>query len=257
MYLSKRNQVYYLWYIDHRGKKCKVSTGSSSKREAYEFLRTFREEKKEEPNKRLSLMQLEQEIMNYVNGTYAPGTAKLYQSAWNIFLILVGDLGISEVNMFHADKFKVVRLKTVSPVTVNMQLRTLRASFGMPIRWGFLTKNPLSGMSLASVLEKAPEYFTIEEFESFLSLIDKKWFRDMVTFAASTGARQAEVLNLRWDDIDLSRKVVRIQSSATFKTKSGKMRVLPLGGGVSTLLDERSKEGKTEYVFTLNGKKIG
>ena len=249
MYLSKRNHVFYLWYIDERGKKCKVSTGSSSKRLAYEFLRTFQQDKKESVRKSISLTQLKQEVMAYVEGSYAPGTAKLYGAAWRNFLNLVGDIGINEVVMRHADRFKVARLKSVSPVTTNMHLRILRASFGMAVRWGFIDKNPFSMVRLASVHEKAPEYFSVEEFDKFISVIDRKWFRDIVTFVALTGCRQSEVLNLKWEDVDLDRRVVRIQSSASFKTKTGKMRVLPLSNAAWTLLNEVSKEEHRDFVF--------
>lgn len=92
MYPSRRNNIFYLWYIDERGKKCKVSTGSSSKRLAYEFLRTFEQDKKESARKSISLTQLEQEVMTCVDGSYAPGTAKLYRAAWRNFLGVVGDI---------------------------------------------------------------------------------------------------------------------------------------------------------------------
>lgn len=140
MYLSKRNNVFCLWYIDERGKKCKVSTGSSSKKSAYEFLRTFKQDKKESARKSISLTQLKQEVMAYVDGSYAPGTAKLYRAAWRNFLGVVGDIRLNDVGMFHADRFKVTGLKTVSPVTTNMHLRCLRASFGWLFGGGSWTR---------------------------------------------------------------------------------------------------------------------
>ena len=41
MFLSKRCGVYYLFFTDFQGKRCKCSTGAHTKSDAVEFLRKF------------------------------------------------------------------------------------------------------------------------------------------------------------------------------------------------------------------------
>jgi integrase len=55
--------------------------------------------------------------------------------------------------------------------------------------------------------------------------------------------RRGEIINLRWTDVDLERRVVQIQSRGTFKTKQGKRRTIPLSDTAVYLL--KSRKGKT------------
>ena len=57
-----------------------------------------------------------------------------------------------------------------------------------------------------------------------------------VVLALSTGARQSEVMTLRYSQIDFNRKIITLHD-----TKNGDKRALPLVGSAFTLLQERAK----------------
>jgi integrase len=57
-----------------------------------------------------------------------------------------------------------------------------------------------------------------------------------------TGARKREVLDARWEDMDLARQFWRIAF-----TKSGRERHVPLSAAAITLLNQIPKQG--EYIF--------
>ena len=57
-----------------------------------------------------------------------------------------------------------------------------------------------------------------------------------VLLALTTGARQAEIMTLRWGQIDLKRQVITLN-----KTKNGEVRAIPLVGEAFNLLKDRSK----------------
>lgn len=57
-----------------------------------------------------------------------------------------------------------------------------------------------------------------------------------VVLALSTGARQAEIMTLRYGQIDFTRKVITLT-----QTKNGETRALPLVSSAFTLLQERAK----------------
>lgn len=57
-----------------------------------------------------------------------------------------------------------------------------------------------------------------------------------VVLALSTGARQAEIMTLRFSQIDFNRKIITLNT-----TKNGDTRSLPLVGNSFSLLQERSK----------------
>ena len=57
-------------------------------------------------------------------------------------------------------------------------------------------------------------------------------------------------------DVDLTARVVRIRSSPTFKTKQGKRRVVALNNTAFLLLQSQAHHSPSDYVFTLNGRKV-
>ncbi len=57
-----------------------------------------------------------------------------------------------------------------------------------------------------------------------------------VVLSLTTGARQAEIMSLRWGQVDFTRQVITLHA-----TKNGERRALPLVGEAFTLVQERSK----------------
>lgn len=85
---------------------------------------------------------------------------------------------------------------------------------------------------------------------------DENQLREPAVFTVCTILRQGEILNLRWSDVDLIRRVLTIQTSATFKTKGGRGRTIPLSESATALLHSRQARSVSEYVFTLKDKPI-
>jgi integrase len=119
-----------------------------------------------------------------------------------------------------------------------------------------LPRSPLEGVSLARVPEREPAYYRREQFQRLLDRIRESWLRDVVLFAAVTGMRQGEILSLRWDQVDFRARVARLSSSASFKTKTGKRRSVPLGDTAIKLLRARESGHGSGVVFTLRGRPL-
>lgn len=141
-------------------------------------------------------------------------------------------------------------------MTLNIELRTLRAAFFYAVRWEMLKANPFSHVPLCRIPERSPAFFTASDFQALISTIKERWLRSVIVLAACTGMRRGEIANLKWGDISTPERVVRIQSDSTFRTKAGKRRVIPLNNAAVRLLSELRQCEQTEYVVTLNGKKI-
>jgi integrase len=100
-----------------------------------------------------------------------------------------------------------------------------------------------------------PMYLTPEDFQKLLSVIHYGWFRDLVRFAVSTMMRVGEIVNLKWSSIDLERRLILVENTETYRTKTRKSRVIPMNEWVYYFLVQ--KERKSEYVFTFpDGKSL-
>ncbi|MFH0990277.1 MAG: tyrosine-type recombinase/integrase [bacterium] len=251
---KRSNGFWYILFTDE-GKIRWKSTGQTHKREALRALTEFETllRAKQIPK---NLEQFIREFLQYARGNYSPGTVYLYELALNHFLVVTGNIPLSKVTAKHFDLYRIKRLEAISPVTVNIELRTLRAFLNTALRWNLIEKNPFSGLKLVMVPEQTPIFFTRDDFQKLMNIIKEQCLREVVLFATLTGLRRGEIINLRWSDVDLPRKVITVQSNPTFRTKQGKRRVIPLSETAIYLLHSKCSKVYGEYVFLLNGQKI-
>jgi integrase len=186
----------------------------------------------------------------------------LYRHALKRFQHVTGDIALTEVTAEHFDRFKSRRLtakterkrnpKPRSVMAVNMELRTLKAAFSVAKRWRLIERHPFVECSLCPAPECPAAFFSPEDFERLIGTIPERWLREAVLFAVLTGIRRGELLSLTWPQVDFSRRVLCIQNSPTFRTKSGKRRIVPLSDTAVYLLKGRRGLSGSEFVFTKN-----
>ena len=198
-------------------------------------------------NKSLLSNQIK-EFLDHIGSTCGVKTCKIYEHALRRFLTLTGDIPVSDINQRHFDKFVTESVKTISNISVNVQIRALKAFFSCLKRWQVLSSNPLDGAKQLQVPEKMPAYFSEEELGQYLNTIKQDpWLYEIVVFAVLTGARLGEIVNLQWKDVDLSNRRILIQSSLSYQTKNGKIRGIPIN---ENLWKSLSAKGEREgYVF--------
>lgn len=99
--------------------------------------------------------------------------------------------------------------------------------------------------------KKARDWLTPEQWTKLYAELPKH-MKPMAQFAVSTGLRQANVLGLTWDRVDVARKIVWIEAE---DMKSGKSISIPLSEEALHVL--KNQEGQhAEFVFTYRSKPI-
>jgi integrase len=254
-YLSRRNNgVYYVGQLVNGQRKWK-STGKRTKAEALLVLKQF-DAIRSQPLPVATLSQFKIKFLPYVQATFAHRTYLFYRVAMGHFLRIVGDIPLREISAEHVDRFVSERLSQVRAVTVDVELRTIKAAFNVARRWELLEKNPVVGVKRPTIPERPPTFFTKTQFAELMKAIDADWLREIVRFAVLTGLRLGEITHLQWPQVDFDRKVIAVQSSRTFRTKNGKRRVVPMSDSVHELLKAIRARSDTEYVFSIKGKRI-
>ena len=256
MFLSKLpHGIYYLFYQDEKGKRQKVSTRCRMKTDAYRFLQIFRAEERTASG-RIRLSQFVDEFLAYAKTAYAKRTVLIYRNCLQKFLTFVGDRSIVSLNAKHLDDYKAFRLGHVQPVTVNIEVRQIKAAFRTAVRWNMIHQSPFDGVTQCRVPDKPPVYLSRADFERLLSIVKENWLRELIVFAVLTGMRRGEIVNLKWSQVDFERRLICVQTDSTFRTKNGKRRLVPMHDAVYAMLRERVGRSFSEYVFTLNNEKI-
>ncbi len=140
-----------------------------------------------------------------------------------------------------------------APATVNRSLALLRRAYNLGRKASPPKVTRLLNFEMLSEQNARQGFLEPDEYRAILRELPVH-LQLVLTFAYFTGCRRGEILKLRWSQIDLLARVVRLPPSAT-KNRDG--RVIPLASELITALEihlERQKqiEGSDDRVFRYN-----
>ena len=135
------------------------------------------------------------------------------------------------------DELQALKLKGASPATTNRYLACLRKALSLAVEAGHLESNVLFRFHQAKEAPARQPNLSPEE-ERELVAKATPWAAWLIRMALATGARQGELLALRWGDVDFANSAIIIRNS-----KSGDSRRIPLPGYLAAEMVAR-KEGK-------------
>jgi integrase len=136
----------------------------------------------------------------------------------------------------------------VSPHTASYARKVLSRAINVALKWGDVTRNVAALSEAPRVEERAIEFFTPEQARAFLAAVKGHRLEALYRVALALGLRKAEIVGLRWDDIDFAACTIRITSivqreegkvtRSPTKTKAGG-RTLPLPPVMLLALQQR------------------
>ena len=147
MKIYQRGRIWYLTFTV-RGKRVQESTGTADRRKAEKFYaKRLSEVERGEyaQSARITLTQFGQQYLDY---------AKANKRSWirdeQIMRHLsqaFGSSQLADIGVFQIERYKLDRLKAVSPATVNREIALLKHMFILAEHWQlFFGKNPVKGV---------------------------------------------------------------------------------------------------------------
>lgn len=224
MGLYRRGKIY--WYcITYQGKRMQASTGTDNRRVAekihakvlseliegryFENLRAKSITFKEMAEKYLGKYQKQRDITSLKS-----------------LLPFFGDISLSGITTELVSDYRDERLKVVKPATVYQELALMRRMYNVARKeWKWVKDNPVADLSFSVGNKNARTRWLSPEEEKRLldSATNPLWLRPLLFLALHTGMRRGEMLDLKWNDLDFSRKLIVIQRS-----KNGEKRSIPM-----------------------------
>ena len=198
--------------------------------------------------KRITFAEFAKEFMGKQAGK-AASTVKNYEQACRLYFVpLFGNRYLSNIRPKHVEDFKQDRVKTAKPGTVNLELILLGAILNAAVTWGYLKENPAKNVKPFRIPEKEPPYLTRDQVAA-LYRVCRGWVRTFVALALNTGMRASEILSLKWEDVDLRKRVIKIRSDEEFTTKGRRNREIPVNDFLSRVLQRHPKHITNPHVF--------
>jgi len=168
-----------------------------------------------------------------------------------------GDIYLDQVNsdrLAELDSYLKSLKHPRSPRTINHYMGTLKTMFYFAIRKKYYSgENPVTEVKPYHTDEKRREYSADEisrileaagqvEKEAWPNTMLQKYAKRIILLLLYTGMRSGEVLNLKWENIQADKIVLR-----RTETKQKREKVIPLTEGIKSVLeslkDERYKNG--------------
>lgn len=257
MFLSKqRSGIYYLFFFDDLGKRHKVSTKTTLKSEALKFLQSFRQEHRTAKAAPTLLSRFAEDYLTYSRTVHRPKSTESAATALRELQKVLGDRPLHNIGVRDVENFVGAKQQEASPRTARVYLVTLASTFETARRWALIQTNPFRLVEKPRLPESTPSYLTPEQFQLLLATVRNQTLHDLILCAAMTGLRLSELTSLRWEDIDFGRRLLRVQNSAEFTTKSKKNRIVPVNRWVYNLLDQRRPESASGLVFHIEGRRL-
>ncbi len=244
----KRGKSFGIEYKDAYGKRVqRIVKGASCKRDAEKALKKAVSEAFEEKNSPM----LNRIRFDEFKEKYIENYAKVNKKSWKTDIFngkslskFFNGLFLEQIDSLRIENYK--KAKTAegsSKATVNRHLALLRKMLNLAVDWKHLKAVPK--FQLYSEKDNFKERVLTKEEEERLMNELLEYQRSIIKFALNTGARLREILDLKWENIDLEKRTVKLE-----KTKAGKIRFLPINSILSKELKNlKANNGHSEFVF--------
>lgn len=184
-----------------------------------------------------------------VKGILAIRTHELYTQFVHSEIIPV--LGIQKLGNITPDMIqRMYDQKTLmgsSNHAVRNVHKTLNVAFGHAVKMGLIIRNPCEGTIPPKLKQKEMSFFDENQVQQLLNTalkIEDQYY-PVYFLAIHTGMRQAELLGLKWEDVDFSRRTLQVKRQC----------VRPKGGGF-VFTQPKSKSGRRTIALGMQAVEV-
>ena len=155
----------------------------------------------------------------------------------------ITDVKRSDVARLHGD------IGDSKPYEANRVLALIAVMFNKAAEWGYLPEDALNPAArVQSFREKSRDrWVRPDELPALMQAIEAEpniYIRAAFKLYLLTGLRRSELLGLRWKDVDLTRKELRLED-----TKAGRSHVVPLSASAVDILRSLPRHLGNAYVL--------
>jgi integrase len=246
LFKRPRSPYWHAGFIDKNGKRRNASTRVTSRKEAqkiadaYEDTATKRRTVKQVRDvisglhKEITGEDITSQSFKKFSDTWiakrepevSSATLVFYKNALSKFTTFLGEKANDDMTAITSDditRFRNAESKTLSPKTVNHDLKCLKMVFKAARRERVISDDPSEFVNTTKKAQPSSRRpFTTDELQKVLSAANEEW-QSLIRFGLYTGQRLGDLAALTWENIDLKRGEIRLTTQ-----KTSKKLILPL-----------------------------
>lgn len=257
-FLFKRGSIYQLQYFDENEQRIKrVSTRKNKKSDAIKFLMEFEQNRKcKSQIKFILLSNFAKEYKLFIENNYSKSHFKTIQTTFKKLMESIGDMPLNKITNRTLETFFTEYYKKTKH-GASLFYRLLNAAFNKAIVWNYLEINPMNKIRPPKIPYNNPLFIDESELNQILENVDNQTLKDFYVFSFHTGMRLSEVINLKWNQVSLSDRLIRVINTEEFTTKGKKERVILINEKLFKQLSNKIPKyynlQNPGYVFNSNG----
>lgn len=248
--LYQRGNIWWLRYMGIDGRIIRESSGSSKFKDAENLLIQRRNDVKE--GKQPEVKRIANHIFKELAEEYLKWAERQRCFKSKVYVIKhlsekFGSFPLRHFNSMLIEQYQTERMQMGNkPATINRLVATLKHMLTKAVQWEMVEEHVLKRIRKAKMLEennRRLRYLSKEECQALLSVCDKH-LSPIVVCALHTGMRKGEILNLKWDNVDLKHGFILLEI-----TKNGERREVPINDTLRTTLSSLVRRIDVPYVF--------
>ena len=215
----KRGNNLRIWYIDQNGQRVWETVAVPTIQQASEIRAKRILEIKEGIFVNKTTQSLNEFFETFKRDYLIPNTAEVtqndYQVQYNRYArVLIGKKNIQKINAQDIyNMYATIRQVTNAgePTLKNLHAY-LRKIFNFAIDLNIIQRNPMTSVKTPKSAPVSFEVWSQEQVDSFLAYSKARniWTYYPIALTIMTGLRRSEVLGLKWEDVDLEKKLLRL-----------------------------------------------
>jgi integrase len=181
-------------------------------------------------------------LNQWVDGKAKEGTTERYRHVADLFMAHLGDKADAALGSVSYQQvlswMESRRKEKIASKTMSVDLKILRGAFALARRLGHIDKNPVEqalAMKQISVTSSEKGTFTIQQVALLILSATPDW-ETVIYVAYYTGGRLRDCTNLKRDQIDFKRNIIR-----TRQIKTGKLVWTPMHKDLRAHLEKRCR----------------
>ncbi len=197
------------------------------------------------PAEKLTFAEVLNRYLEQVSTTKRPNSERRDRDSVQAILNGFGpEIALSSINAQRLAAYRDARMKTISPSTIQKEFALLSHMFNIASReWGLAVDNPVRKVSRPKIRNGRTRFLTKEEAQRLLDCAktskNEKLYPYLLVMM-HTGMRPSEAAGLRWGDVDLDARLVKLQTTKT------DMRYVPLTKMAESALRSMRPGGATK-----------
>lgn len=251
MPIFKRGKKWWVDVSSPDGERIRRSAGTEEKAEAQEYHDKLKHELwlvarlgKVKERKFGDMVVL---AMREADGQSCFENKQVYAKYW---LSVFGDRVISKITgeeiADNLPEFSSARRVKLSNATRNRYRSFIMRAFSLAVKSGWLSSAP--HISTQREPKVRVRWIEKDQARAVIASLWTDWMKRVVSFALLTGARKGEILSMKWESVNLSRRIAVVTAD---NAKSGKARPLPLNDEAVKIITSCPRD--SDYVFAKNG----